>query len=1144
MSLRRLILPWSFGLVLAGSALEALPTPQRVADLKTVPRALPFGVGAPFALGDKTFFIAGNSARLELWIGQEPDEPPRLALELCSELVQTPTFVQGYGLLAITPKDSDRSFFLATCQPGQPGLKTWLSDGSIAGTYAPRIEPFVDLETPGSYLTHHSGALWVTDLTSSSQRRLVSFGSRASLGRPVRLGRLRVFVVTEQGRPPELWTSDGTVPGTLKLADLPSSPFGDEIAVLGDHALLLVFRSSPRRAEIWRTDGTASGTVVVEGFDLSEPSSGRTAFVAGTSRVFFGISHDGPEFLDSSLALWTTDGTQAGTRLLATIPQSNGLDVTAVTVGDRLYLSLERDLWTSDGSPSGTRELDFDLAGDRFVKAPFGVLVTGRNQGAFLAYRVWALDGSGSARALTPPAETYQLSSGVAGAGYFFETTDVSEESQRVTTPWITDGTAEGTHRLAPFDTGVSVGPLGLASDGAALILLDQDLWRLDPRTGGRQRWGDSPFSASDAGSNPRASWTTQDRLFFLARSDEVGETLWSLASPEASPTRLSTRLEGIPPYPTSDGLLYWKFLDDSGYALYWTDGVTSSELIGGFGIPPPRLTAVGGGDYWFVGGGGLFRYRSKHRAVDRFIEIADSVRTEGSRVVAHGGVHYFISFLNPVGYRLWRTDGTAENTVATADLPIAPQNLSSDGLRLYFQRNFHELWASDGTTAGTRRLAIPEDLLFLGGIVPVPGRIFFVAYRTGSEERELWTSDGTDAGTMKLVSPLITLCCQTNVPEIVALGSGVVFQAGPDNSGGEPWWSDGTLGGTRRIADLWPGPGSSRPREFTALGGRVFFRASDPDHGAELWVTDGTFDGTSRLTDLQPGPRGSNPTAFAALGDRLFFGASDGPDGAEPWLLPLDAVGERPIPAVPSAAWLESSAVPGFRFQVRFAGGILGQREPDCIGETLCVSGAILGRPEVFLRIVGPRPNGFLWPTLVKFTTSEVEIWIEQEDTGQLRYYTLAAARPGVDELPARFDRLGFQPTARTEAATAAGEADPPPTAGSWFESAAVPGFRVKVAIARGAATEPTVRSEIDCIAETLCVSGAIPGRSEAFVRVVGPRPNGFLWPIVARFTGSRVEVWIEQKATGEVQYYELPAVSPADDALTGAFDRTGFEP
>jgi hypothetical protein len=106
------------------------------------------------------------------------------------------------------------------------------------------------------------------------------------------------------------------------------------------------------------------------------------------------------------------------------------------------------------------------------------------------------------------------------------------------------------------------------------------------------------------------------------------------------------------------------------------------------------------------------------------------------------------------------------------------------------------------------------------------------------------------------------------------------------------------------------------------------------------------------------------------------------------------------------------------------------------------------------------------------------------------------------------------------------------------------VPGFRFKVRITAGNGAPREGREEPVCIEETLCVSGAVPGRSELFLRVVGPKPNGFLWPHVVTFSTSQIEVWVEQPKTGEVQYYLLPAATPGSSDLSGLFDRGGFRP
>ncbi|HKI04501.1 MAG TPA: LamG domain-containing protein [Thermoanaerobaculia bacterium] len=115
--------------------------------------------------------------------------------------------------------------------------------------------------------------------------------------------------------------------------------------------------------------------------------------------------------------------------------------------------------------------------------------------------------------------------------------------------------------------------------------------------------------------------------------------------------------------------------------------------------------------------------------------------------------------------------------------------------------------------------------------------------------------------------------------------------------------------------------------------------------------------------------------------------------------------------PAPPPGAWLTTGQLPGFRFKVRINGTTTGIQEPDCVSETLCVSGAVPGRSEVFVRVVGPRPNGYLWPHVAKFTTSPVEVWIEQLSTGSVKYYVSAGPWPGLDDLPGLYDRTGFLP-------------------------------------------------------------------------------------------------------------------------------------
>lgn len=116
------------------------------------------------------------------------------------------------------------------------------------------------------------------------------------------------------------------------------------------------------------------------------------------------------------------------------------------------------------------------------------------------------------------------------------------------------------------------------------------------------------------------------------------------------------------------------------------------------------------------------------------------------------------------------------------------------------------------------------------------------------------------------------------------------------------------------------------------------------------------------------------------------------------------------------------------------------------------------------------------------------------------------------------------------------------PPPAGAWLSSPALPGYEGKARISATGAVAASLES--DCIPDTLCLSGALAGRPEIFAKVIGPRPNGFLWVQISRFTPSKVEVWLRQIASGEVNYYLLDAVPGLEENVSGLVDREAFVP
>ncbi|HEY8514664.1 MAG TPA: ELWxxDGT repeat protein [Candidatus Binatia bacterium] len=166
--------------------------------------------------------------------------------------------------------------------------------------------------------------------------------------------------------------------------------------------------------------------------------------------------------------------------------------------------------------------------------------------------------------------------------------------------------------------------------------------------------------------------------------------------------------------------------------------------------------------------------------------------------------------------------------------------------------------------------------------LVAVGDRLYF-AGDDGEHGPELWRSDGTADGTV-LVADVRPGPQSSRLHSLTAVGERVFFVADDGVHGIEPWVSDGTPEGTH-VLDVVPGPTGSLPHELVALGDELLFAARDDEGGVELWASDGTPEGTRRVADLNPGPESSSPSRLTAAGGLVFFVADDGVHGPEPWL-------------------------------------------------------------------------------------------------------------------------------------------------------------------------------------------------------------------------------------------------------------------
>ncbi|MEM7357192.1 MAG: ELWxxDGT repeat protein, partial [Acidobacteriota bacterium] len=288
-------------------------------------------------------------------------------------------------------------------------------------------------------------------------------------------------------------------------------------------------------------------------------------------------------------------------------------------------------------------------------------------------------------------------------------------------------------------------------------------------------------------------------------------------------------------------------------------------------------------------------------------------------------GVLYFAAEDDAHGRELWRTDGTTEGTRRVSDICPGPCNgvtttsLSEDTAVLSEVLFFvasdgvsgKELWRSDGTSRGTfrvRDLCPGRCSVGIRDLAAYDGLLYFAGEDPFTGGRTLWSTDGTRAATRPF--PLAD-CGGSENPAQLRVGGGLLyFVASHPESGRELWRTNGTCQGTMLVKDICLDCPIA-PRSLTAFEDRLLFWAFDVTHGYELWSTLGTPETTHLVVDLIPGPEGSTTDLITPFGGKLYYRLSfcptdlcvyktDGTAAGTEAAVELDTPGERPVQLLP----------------------------------------------------------------------------------------------------------------------------------------------------------------------------------------------------------------------------------------------------
>lgn len=291
------------------------------------------------------------------------------------------------------------------------GLRLWVSDGTTAGTVPLATSPTGGVSAYRAAVVGgtlyflgddgvHGRELWKSDGTEAGTAMVVDLrpgGADANPGSLMALGSRVIFSATDGAGQQGLWVSDGTAAGTVKLSDAqPNRPTG--AAVLNGSLYFGGLDPATNTYGLWKTDGTAAGTASVTPVRVV----GEVASCNGAI-YYYGVPQAG-----FGGGLYRSDGTAAGTTLLRGGLDSNGFTALGGAVyfqGTPGFGNGQAELWRTDGTPAGTAMVadiypgEAPLTGQPYSSVPSGfVVVNGRlyftATDGIHGWEVWTSDGT------------------------------------------------------------------------------------------------------------------------------------------------------------------------------------------------------------------------------------------------------------------------------------------------------------------------------------------------------------------------------------------------------------------------------------------------------------------------------------------------------------------------------------------------------------------------------------------------------------------------------------------------------------------------------------------------------------------------------------------------------------------------------
>jgi ELWxxDGT repeat protein len=285
-----------------------------------------------------------------------------------------------------------------------------------------------------------------------------------------------------------------------------------------------------------------------------------------------------------------------------------------------------------------------------------------------------------------------------------------------------------------------------------------------------------------------------------------------------------------------------------------------------------------------------------------------------GTLFISAGAKSYFLANTTAAGQQVWVTDGSSAGTHQVTDIASTDQTYGTPvllgliGTNLVFAQivsnNTMQLFLTDGTAAGTRTLSnfagnqygLVSDHIALNGKV-------YVALESNLSccEPDLWATDGTTAGTVRIDSNEGFPTFHLQPSSLRAFGQSVALLTDTENQGVQLSMVDTT---TNALTILATPSGASYGSTIAAMDGFILYLSGNANNGLQLWRSDGTLPGTTMVMNMGPGvqlSQLSQDIVMTRVGDRAIFQSENAQNGPQLWGSDGTAQGTVPLIATPT---------------------------------------------------------------------------------------------------------------------------------------------------------------------------------------------------------------------------------------------------